>query len=175
MQKNLGVFLQWVKLYFLAYPRMDGSAACIPILRITANDQTVITYVDVFTHCLPALQKIQSISSQIVWILPSALFASVLTSTFTKLQRLQMQNNIQQCKICQAFFRTKCHCALRAHFLKYGKSHSTAQCTLSKTQQTTLQLCEESHPDYYRFSTHKISFNPKKSEYSYHKKTSTTN
>jgi hypothetical protein len=60
------------------------------------------------------------------------------------------QNNIQQCKRCEAYFHTKGYCAHRQRCVKCGKSHSTEQCTLPKTQPATCQHCGESHPASYR-------------------------
>jgi hypothetical protein len=60
------------------------------------------------------------------------------------------RNNIPQCKRCQAYFHTKGYCAHRPRCMKCGKSHSTEQCTLSKTQLATCLHCGESHPASYR-------------------------
>jgi hypothetical protein len=62
----------------------------------------------------------------------------------------QKQNNIPQCKICQAHFLTKGYCAHRPRCVKCGKSHSVEQCTLPKTQPATYLHCGESHPASFR-------------------------
>jgi hypothetical protein len=62
----------------------------------------------------------------------------------------QKQNNIPQCKRCQAYFNTKGYCAQRQRCVKYGQSHSTEQCTLLKTQPATCLHSGESHPASYR-------------------------
>jgi hypothetical protein len=62
----------------------------------------------------------------------------------------QKQNNIPQCKRCQAHFHTKGYCAHRTRCVKCVKSHSTEQCTLPKTQPATFLRCGESHPASYR-------------------------
>jgi hypothetical protein len=49
-----------------------------------------------------------------------------------------------------AFFQIKRYCAHRRKCVKCGKTHSTARCTLSKTQPARLLLCGESHPVCYR-------------------------
>jgi hypothetical protein len=60
------------------------------------------------------------------------------------------QNNIPQCKRCQAYFHTKVYCAYRPICVKCGKSHSTEQCSLPKTPPATCLHCGESHPTSYR-------------------------
>jgi hypothetical protein len=60
------------------------------------------------------------------------------------------QNNIPQCRKCQAYFHTKGYCAHRPRCVKCDKSHSTEQCTLPKAQPATCLHCGESHPTSYR-------------------------
>jgi hypothetical protein len=62
----------------------------------------------------------------------------------------QKQNNIPQCRRCQAYFHTKGYCAHRPRCVKCGKSHSTEQCTLPKRQPATCLHCGEWHPTSYR-------------------------
>jgi hypothetical protein len=64
----------------------------------------------------------------------------------------QKQNNIPQCKRCQAFFHTKGYCEHRIRCVKCGKSHSTEQGTLPKTQPASCLHYGESHPASYRGS-----------------------
>jgi hypothetical protein len=91
----------------------------------------------------------------------------------------QTQNNTSQCKRCKAYFHTKGHCAYRPRCVKCGKSHSTEQCTLSKTQLATCLHCGESHPASYRgCKVHqeivlKIFFSTNNRKYSYYKYTGT--
>jgi hypothetical protein len=88
------------------------------------------------------------------------------------------QNNIPQCKRCQAYFHIKGYFAHRPRCVKCGKSHSTEQCTLPKTQPATCLHCGESHPASYRgckfyqeYHILKIFFSPNNSKYSYYKYT----
>jgi hypothetical protein len=62
----------------------------------------------------------------------------------------QKQNNISQCKRCQAYFHTKGYCAHRPRSVNCGKTHSTEQYTLPKAQPATCLHCGESHPTSYR-------------------------
>jgi hypothetical protein len=50
----------------------------------------------------------------------------------------------------QAYFHTKGYCAHRTRCVKCGKSQSTKQCTLPKTQPATCLHCGESHAAIYR-------------------------
>jgi hypothetical protein len=50
----------------------------------------------------------------------------------------------------QAYFHTKGYCVQRPRCVKCGKSHSTEQCTLPKTQPAMCLHCGESHPASYR-------------------------
>jgi hypothetical protein len=62
----------------------------------------------------------------------------------------QKQNNIPQCKRCQAYFHTKGYCTHRPRCVKCGETRSTEQCTLPKTKPATYLHCGESHPASYR-------------------------
>jgi hypothetical protein len=62
----------------------------------------------------------------------------------------QKQNNIPQCRRCQAYFHTKGYYAHRLRRVKCGKSHSTEQWTPSTTQPAARLDCGELHPASYR-------------------------